>query len=91
MIELFSRAPEAITVPDDQHIVPIPPEQDASSLSAILMDEDCHNRRERRERGSDSANPEAGRDPVSPQRSCRRGSTVTRACHWARPGQPSAR
>ena len=42
VLELFSRAPERLVVPQDQEIVPIPPEEDASSLSAILMDDGCY-------------------------------------------------
>jgi len=42
MLELFARAPEGIIVPADQEIVPVPAEEDASSLSAILMDEDYY-------------------------------------------------
>lgn len=42
MLELFSRAPEGIVVPADQAIVPVPAEEDASSLSAILMDDDYY-------------------------------------------------
>lgn len=42
MLELFSRVPEGLTVPSDQTIVPIPADEDASSLSAILMDEDYY-------------------------------------------------
>ncbi len=41
-LELFSRAPEGLVIPPDQTIVPIPAEEDASSLSAILMDDDYY-------------------------------------------------
>lgn len=39
MLELFSRPSERLLPADGQEIIPIPPEEDASSLSAILMDE----------------------------------------------------
>jgi len=42
MMEIFSRKPEGLAVPDDQTVVPIPAEEDASSLSAILMDDEYH-------------------------------------------------
>lgn len=37
MIELFSRKPDIIELPDGVHLTPIPAEEDASSLSAILL------------------------------------------------------
>jgi len=43
MLEIFSRAPEGITLGDHQTIVPIPIEEDAHSLSAILVDSLYHN------------------------------------------------
>ena len=42
MLELFSRSPDKIIIKDEQTIVPIPPDEEASSLSAILMDEDYY-------------------------------------------------
>ena len=42
MIELFSRLPDGILFPEDREIVPIPVDEDLSSLSAILMDEDYY-------------------------------------------------
>lgn len=42
MIEIFSRAKDGMTLWSDQRIVPIPADADASSLSAILMDEDYY-------------------------------------------------
>lgn len=38
MLELFSRQADGLVLDENQEIVPIPPEEDASSLSAILMD-----------------------------------------------------
>lgn len=42
MLELFSRLPDVITVPDDCHLTPIPVDAAISSLSAILMDDDYY-------------------------------------------------
>lgn len=42
-IELFSRKLKMIDIPDDAHITPIPTDEDLSSLSAILMDDDYYN------------------------------------------------
>lgn len=42
-IELFSRKPNAITLPLDAHIVHIPAPDYLSSFSAILMDDDYYN------------------------------------------------
>ena len=42
MIELFSRKPEAINLPDDAVLTPLPMDDDISSLSAILLDEDYY-------------------------------------------------
>ncbi|MFH1131184.1 MAG: hypothetical protein V1754_07605 [Pseudomonadota bacterium] len=42
MLELFSRGPDNLHLGDKQTIVPIPKEEDASSLSAILMNEDYY-------------------------------------------------
>lgn len=39
MIELFSRKPDGITVPDGASMTPIPADADVSSLSAILLDD----------------------------------------------------
>lgn len=41
-IELFSRALDIIPLPEDVHITPIPTDEDLSSLSAILMDDDYY-------------------------------------------------
>lgn len=42
MIELFSRKPDAIGLPDHAVLTPLPMEDDISSLSAILLDEDYY-------------------------------------------------
>lgn len=42
MIELFSRRAEAINLPDDAALTPLPMEDDISSLSAILLDDDYY-------------------------------------------------
>ncbi len=39
MIELFSRKPGTLTLPDDAELTPIPVEEDVVSLSAILLDD----------------------------------------------------
>jgi len=39
MIELFSRKPDAIVIPEDFHLTDIPTGEEASSLSAILLDD----------------------------------------------------
>ena len=39
MIELFSRKPGALELPEDAALTPIPVEEDIVSLSAILLDE----------------------------------------------------
>ena len=39
MLELFSRIPDALTLQDDAHLTPIPVDNEASSLSAILLDD----------------------------------------------------
>ena len=41
-IELFSRVPDSIELPEDAHIVHIPMEEYLSSFSAILMDDDYY-------------------------------------------------
>jgi hypothetical protein len=43
MLELFSRQPDALKVADGSHLTPLPIEEDASSLSAILLDNDYCN------------------------------------------------
>jgi hypothetical protein len=43
MLELFSRRPDVIMVAPDFHITDIPTGEEASSLSAILMDDDYYN------------------------------------------------
>lgn len=42
MLELFSRKPDTLVLPDDQRVAPIPSGEDASSLSAILLDDDYY-------------------------------------------------
>ncbi|MGL4410582.1 MAG: hypothetical protein ACRCTF_00360 [Bacteroidales bacterium] len=42
-IELFSRKPDAINLPEDAHLVHIPTDEYLSSFSAILMDDDYYN------------------------------------------------
>lgn len=42
MIELFSRKPDAIVIPDDFHLTDIPTDEEASSLSAILLDDEYY-------------------------------------------------
>lgn len=42
MIELFSRKTEAIPLPEDAVLTPLPVDDDISSLSAILLDEDYY-------------------------------------------------
>ena len=39
MLEIFSRVPDALVLQDDAHLTPIPVDEEASSLSAILLDE----------------------------------------------------
>ena len=39
MLELFSRVPDALELREDAHLAPIPVEDEASSLSAILLDD----------------------------------------------------
>lgn len=41
-IELFSRQPDTIDLQEDAHLTPIPVDDDLSSLSAILMDDDFY-------------------------------------------------
>ena len=43
MIELFARKPEAIQLPEDAVLTPVPIDEDISSLSAILLDDDYYN------------------------------------------------
>lgn len=42
MLELFSRNPDNLVLGDDSQLTPIPVAEDASSLSAILMDENYY-------------------------------------------------
>ena len=42
MIELFSRKPDAISLPEDAMLTPMPLDDDLSSLSAILLDDDYY-------------------------------------------------
>ena len=41
-VELFSRRPDALAIPPDLHITPIPVEEGLSSLSAILLNDDYY-------------------------------------------------
>jgi len=43
MLELFSRIPNSLSLDDYKHIIPIPMDEEASSLSAILMNDDYYN------------------------------------------------
>lgn len=38
MLELFCRQPDGLTLPEESHVTPIPMDEQASSLSAILLD-----------------------------------------------------
>ena len=42
MIELFSRKPDAIALPEDAVLTPLPIDEEISSLSAILLNEDYY-------------------------------------------------
>ena len=42
MLELFSRQPDVLRVADGSHLTPLPVEEDASSLSAILLNDDYY-------------------------------------------------
>ena len=42
MIELFSRKPDVIPLPEDAVLTPLPIDEDISSLSAILLDDDYY-------------------------------------------------
>ena len=42
MLELFSRSPDGLEIPEGCHLTPIPTAEEASSLSAILMDDDYY-------------------------------------------------
>jgi len=42
MLELFSRVPDALSLPDDSHLTPIPTDEDVSSLSAILLSDEYY-------------------------------------------------
>lgn len=42
MLELFSRTPANMVLREGSHLTPIPVEEDVSSLSAILLDEDYY-------------------------------------------------
>ena len=42
MLELFSRKPDVLTIPADCRLTPIPTDEDSSSLSAILLDDDYY-------------------------------------------------
>ena len=42
MLELFSRVPDILNIDAESHLTPIPVDEDLSSLSAILMDENYY-------------------------------------------------
>jgi hypothetical protein len=42
MLELFSRQPDVLQVAEGSHLTPLPVEEELSSLSAILMDNDYY-------------------------------------------------
>lgn len=42
MLELFSRKPDSITIPEGFHLTDIPTDEETSSLSAILLDDDYY-------------------------------------------------
>jgi hypothetical protein len=42
MLELFARKPDVLQVADGSHLTPLPVEEDVSSLSAILLDDDYY-------------------------------------------------
>lgn len=42
MLELFSRKPDGLYLPDHCHLTPIPVDEEVSSLSAILLDDDYY-------------------------------------------------
>ena len=42
MLELFSRAPDALSLSEDNRLTPIPVDEEAASLSAILMNDDYY-------------------------------------------------
>ena len=42
MLELFSRQPDVLQVAEGSHLTPLPLEEDISSLSAILLDNDYY-------------------------------------------------
>lgn len=42
MLELFARVPDALDLPAESQLTPIPVNEDVSSLSAILLDEDYY-------------------------------------------------
>jgi hypothetical protein len=43
MLELFSRQPDILQVAENSHLTPLPAEEEASRLSAILLDNDYNN------------------------------------------------
>lgn len=43
MLELFSRKTDSVSLPGDARITPLPMEEDISSLSAILLDDEYYN------------------------------------------------
>lgn len=59
MIELFTRKPDVITLPEDAILTPIPMDEEVSSLSAILLDDNYYKfLRQGRIRLTELLNPE---------------------------------
>lgn len=52
-IELFSRTPDIIVLEGEPHLIPIPVDNDLSSLSAILLNEDYYNYMTKNSQGED--------------------------------------
>ena len=42
MLELFSRRPDVLSLADESHLTPIPTDEDVSSLSAILLNDNYY-------------------------------------------------
>lgn len=42
MLELFSRTPDALTLPEGSHLTPIPTDEEVASLSAILLNDEYY-------------------------------------------------
>ena len=52
MLELFARQPDMLTIPAGSHLTPIPISEEASSLSAILLDDSYYDFLHRYKRGT---------------------------------------